>query len=803
MNEGKMIYGNALFGFRNDTLKSWQEKNPVLLSGEPGVVTGKEKIGDGQCLESERIKFGDGITPWNDLPWWKGPQGDKGDKGDTGAIKFIPVTTLPTKNIDTNAVYLVPITNWVGSSGSWFTGAKTITSKGFSEMASKVEYCRIVIANSDLNSTIKPSDLPDGALTFVTTAGELVTPVMAQGTLDKGAIYNNVTTRIYTKDLFLIADYTEVRLAEGYSMYVHLYSRDSFKEYMYINGTWEFIGTANVEVNLDEYVKKTDFASSDTAGVVKVHGNGLNITDGGILSISPAREWEFYPGEREYSNSPITPPLLTKAIKVGLTTNTETLTDEEKTAACGWLGAATNIDSIPDCWKTALEEGAQAINEKLCIAGSNKSAFLFYSDSHYNYGSQMSPKLLKYLYKHTGITKTNFGGDIVNNEGVDYDTMEYLWEWRNQLKDLPNHHSVVGNHDDGNYTNDLFSEQYIYGYLLAAEETPDIVRGDNGMYYYIDNSPEKTRYLYLDTAYKGMTTEQQEFIKQALLTTPDNWHIVVIAHIWYDTIYPDTETGIAEYGVGEISADAKIVTALLDAYNSRTGDFADCGGKVEFCIGGHTHTDYDGTTETGIPIILVETDSKHVRSGLSYNTNTTSEASVNGVIADYTNRKIYVVRIGRGESRDVEITNYVVSYTNILPLATTNDGATIYNAEDTAGYKADTRWSSSSKAESTSTGIYLTGYIPINEGDVIRLKNITMPNEASNYCVLHMFRTLDDTNEGNINNTNIESYYSPEWDDNGNLTQFTIPSASEYKYVRIQCGGIDDTSIITINESIE
>ena len=227
-------------------------------------------------------------------------------------------------------------------------------------------------------------------------------------------------------------------------------------------------------------------------------------------------------------------------------------------------------EQIPNYWQSALDTGVQAINEKLCFAGANKSAFLFYSDTHYNYGSQMSPKLLKYLYKHTGMTKTIFGGDIVNDEGTDYDTMEYLWEWRKQLKDLPNHHSVVGNHDDGNATNNLFSENYVYGYLLAPEETPDIVRGTNGMYYYIDNSPEKTRYIFLDTAYKGMTTEQTEFLKEALVGTKDGWHIVVVSHIWYMPDYDQYD--VRPVPLTGLSSDATTVVAMLDAYNSRNGD---------------------------------------------------------------------------------------------------------------------------------------------------------------------------------------------------------------------------------------
>lgn len=475
-------------------------------------------------------------------------------------------------------------------------------------------------------------------------------------------------------------------------------------------------------------------------------------------------------------------------------------TDEDKAEMVA--DVVSSLDGIPDYWQTALDEGVEAINTALCEAGANKSAFLFYTDAHWNYGSQMSPTLLKYLYKHTGMTKTFFGGDIVNDEGTDYDTMEYLWEWRNQLKDLPNHHSVVGNHDDGNATNNLFSENYVYGYLLAPEETSDIVRGTNGMYYYIDNLPEKTRYLYLDTAYIGVNSDQQEFIKQALLSTPSGWHIVAVAHIWYDTNYDTSPPTI-----GNLSSDASVILTMFDNYNSRSGDYADCDGWVEFCVGGHTHRDYDGTSSTGIPILLVETDSQHVRSGLGFTLGTTTESSINGIIADYTNHKIYVVRIGRGESREIQVTNYVVSYTNVLTLAIGTDGQPFQGGK---GYAENSRIGSGGLYIGTFEGADCTGFIPIDPtvDQVIRFKNVTMKTDSENASNLAI--AVWSESFARLNFLNIANFLDSDRFnlvlDGTNITQITFPKSditSGTKYLAICCDDINDSSIITINEPIE
>ena len=110
--------------FRRDTPENWQSANPVLRQGEMGIelpgVVGENGV------EIFTFKIGDGVRPWNDLPyasvpagpspefewsgtsirfrnpdgtWGKyiniqGPQGIKGEPGDPGpAGEAVPATT--------------------------------------------------------------------------------------------------------------------------------------------------------------------------------------------------------------------------------------------------------------------------------------------------------------------------------------------------------------------------------------------------------------------------------------------------------------------------------------------------------------------------------------------------------------------------------------------------------------------------------------------------------------------------------------------------------------------------------------
>ncbi|MBQ4120348.1 MAG: collagen-like protein [Clostridia bacterium] len=121
--------------------------------------------------------------------------------------------------------------------------------------------------------------------------------------------------------------------------------QDLFDEFLWINNTWEWITSKQVEINLDEYVKNTDYATKDNAGVVKItdYDSGL-IMESGKLKTSYATKANLR--DKTSLHKPVTPYVLDYAVKVGLTTNTETLTDEEKAAACKWLGANGKLETI-------------------------------------------------------------------------------------------------------------------------------------------------------------------------------------------------------------------------------------------------------------------------------------------------------------------------------------------------------------------------------------------------------------------------------------------------------------------------
>ena len=131
-----------------------------------------------------------------------------------------------------------------------------------------------------------------------------------------------------------------------------------------------------------------------------------------------------------------------------------------------------------------------------------------------------------------------------------------------------------------------------------------------------------------------------------------------------------------------------------------------------------------------------------------------------------------------------------VSYTNVL---------------DRVGFQTDRCISSGDEEDNIGTD--LTGYIEVAGGDVIRLKNVTMPDvegyENRVYCYrwnksLCNVLTMTSSNTAN----------SPVFK-NGNLVQFTILDGDIKEYIgdtgwiRIGAANIDSKSVITINEEIK
>ena len=126
------------------------------------------------------------------------------------------------------------------------------------------------------------------------------------------------------------------------------------------------------KVDLTDYVKKDYYGSANRAGLVKtqndfgIYGNPAN----GMLSIVGATNAVIDNKVNGYM--PIVPKNLDYAVKVGITTNKETLTDDEKAAALEWLGAVKKPAANAGGYYTIPVVNGDGTESSLLISGTNK-----------------------------------------------------------------------------------------------------------------------------------------------------------------------------------------------------------------------------------------------------------------------------------------------------------------------------------------------------------------------------------------------------------------------------------------------
>ena len=420
-------------------------------------------------------------------------------------------------------------------------------------------------------------------------------------------------------------------------------------------------------------------------------------------------------------------------------------------------------DGIPSYWIPELEEKADAIQVAMETAGRNKSAFLWYTDAHWPSNSKVSPKLLKYLVNHTSMNKINFGGDIVGDPSShDHENTKYVYEWREAIAGLPNHHSVYGNHDVNHRSTDVSA--MAYAQLIAPEESADMVIGGDS-YYYIDNPAEKTRYLYLSylTSNHIEMVAQGEFIVSALMSVAAEWHIVAIAHRWWQY------TSSADPTVGAVPVYEKEILSIFDAYNARevregsdyfyTQDFTQAKGKIEFCIGGHIHVDYDFKSDGNIPVIVTTADANQNRvpdtEVDSGTTGTTTESAVFGIVADYNEEeyaKITIIGIGRGTSRVVS-SEVVYVPVNEVWTSITDVGGDIFNKDDTPGYQMEKRLNSSGQLRDAA-GCVVSGYAPYTGGDIEVILPAVSTTNSNMY--IHLYHNYNNAGSYVVLNVDVD-----------------------------------------------
>lgn len=155
--------------------------------------------------------------------------------------------------------------------------------------------------------------------------------------------------------------------------------------------------------------------------------------------------------------------------------------------------------------------------------------------------------------------------------------------------------------------------------------------------------------------------------------------------------------------------------------------------------------------------------------------------------------------------------NAGASYTNVLSTAINSDGSAYVGTNGEKGYKAGYRLNSSG-VEAAMDGMFVTGFIPVKQNDVVRLSGIEWGSTSAKAgsCYLHLYKSdFTKAYDGYARaDQNFGLSGDEEFDASGNLVRFTLSNASNgvdlstVAYMRLSSPSITAESIITINEEI-
>jgi UDP-2,3-diacylglucosamine pyrophosphatase LpxH len=333
------------------------------------------------------------------------------------------------------------------------------------------------------------------------------------------------------------------------------------------------------------------------------------------------------------------------------------------------LPIVTNpLERVPDYWmETLVGKEIQAEAAITAMDGEGVS-FVFFSDTHWGKNAKKSPALIRHIIDFTPVDDVIFGGDVITTHSSSQEeAMKIGQDFQEAFRFLGTRfHCLVGNHDNNSDGQPKAPERHLSDdqvYSWLQSQITDVVRGGPFNYYY-DNPEEKTRIICLDTGryylsmFRDKLPDTVRFAVESLGSLPEGWHAIIASHIWCSSRFGANRT-VQQY----LEAFVKPILRVFDAYNARMAgrytqsgadipyDFTQSGGKIEFCIGGHTHHDHLTHSDGGIPIILARCDASS--NSASWGTN--QEQSVNMVVADFTNKRLTIHTVGRGEDRTIDL----------------------------------------------------------------------------------------------------------------------------------------------------
>lgn len=346
---------------------------------------------------------------------------------------------------------------------------------------------------------------------------------------------------------------------------------------------------------------------------------------------------------------------------------------------------------VPDYWESVLASKVQTIHANQSEGGATTTSFAFIADVHNGENMPVTSQLLNRVSTSCDVPFSFNGGDMVGGAGkcAKSVTIADLENVKSAFQVNSNMFYLEGNHDAaydttgaaGVYYQQNMTLDECYNYIHRVNKRQHVTFGEDGTYFYVDDTLAKVRYICLNTSdllYKTddgivMTTHynkmwsgairqaQMDFIADALKSA-DGYAVVILSHI---PLYRDNVIGadmmaynddvllnMLRAAKNKTTFSASSAATVPEDYKvTVTADFTGVNVDIVGCFAGHTH--YDNVVATnGINIITVLNNSLNVYSSSPTKTlGTTTECAFDIVTVNREKKTVKLTRIGAGNNR--------------------------------------------------------------------------------------------------------------------------------------------------------
>lgn len=262
----------------------------------------------------------------------------------------------------------------------------------------------------------------------------------------------------------------------------------------------------------------------------------------------------------------------------------------------------------------------------------NGVSFAFITDMHWETNWQTSPELMDYIADNSRLDLVFNGGDVASgDDGNGTDQKKWLNECTSAFHGKYRYYTVNGNHDNNSIGGTAISAAQVRSLILP---NPADVDYGSGNYYTFKYG--NTRFICLDTGTNGYSDSTQVTWAKNVIEAAQEDYIIFIMHMVY-----------AGYGDSNPVPLFQDLMTMIDALAEDDKD------KIQAIFAGHLHHDVEETF-SGIPVIMVDTDSRFPDDGISRVQGTDSAQCFDLVVVNYDSKKISCVRIGSiGQDRTI------------------------------------------------------------------------------------------------------------------------------------------------------